>query len=112
LEVGIFDVGNLRGIVLVRIYIEEGRLILGERGVLLGPVDLRKKSVSVIAVKMQKRELCAAAADIEFGRAVVEPGAQHACETALEPVRKKERGRGSISGRSRGKNWSITALRR
>ena len=75
-EIGIFDVRYLRCVVLVWTHINVGSLVGGEGGVFLGAVDLSEKSVRVIAIKMKERESCSATANIELGRAIVQPRAE------------------------------------
>src|SRR5712671_136938 len=89
LKVRIFGVRYLRSVVLVRTHIQVRCLVSRERGVFLDAVNLSEKRVRVIAVKMEKRELRATAADIEFGRAIVESRTQDLREPAIEPVREE-----------------------
>src|SRR4029077_5092254 len=72
-----------------RAYVDVRCLVWREGGVLLDAINLSQKSVRVITVEMQERELCATAANIEFGRATVESRAQRVGKPAVEPVRKK-----------------------
>src|SRR5258705_9612712 len=85
-EIGIFDIGNLRGIVLVGMHINEVRLIFGESGVFLDAVDLDEEGVGVIAVEMEEREFSAAATNKKFRGAVMEPRTQNPAKLAVEPV--------------------------
>ena len=85
-EIGIFDIRNLRGIVLVGMHINEVRLIFGESGVFLDAVDLDEKGVGVIAVEMEEREFSAAATNKKFRGAVMEPRTQNPAKLAVEPV--------------------------
>src|SRR5260370_42232642 len=85
-EIGIFDIGNLRGIVLVGMHINEMRLVLGESGVFLDAVDLDEEGVGVIAVEMEEREFSAAATNKKFRGAVMEPRTQSPPKLAVEPV--------------------------
>src|SRR3979490_3360641 len=69
--------------------IDEVRLIFGEGGVFLNAIDLSEEGMGVIAVKMQERELCARAANVKLGRAIVKARTQNARKGAIEPVRKE-----------------------
>src|SRR5712675_1396945 len=85
-EIGIFDIGNLRGIVLVGMHINEMRLVLGESGVFLDAVDLDEEGVGVIAVEMEEREFSATSTNKKFRGAVMEPRTQNPPKLAVEPV--------------------------
>ena len=98
LQVGILDVRDLRGVVLIRLHVEKVSLIFGESGVLLDAVDLGEEGVSVVAVKMEEWEFGAFAADVELRGAVVQAGAQDAGQSAVEPVRKEITGQGRNVG--------------
>lgn len=85
-KIGVFDIGNLRGIVLIGLYIEEVGLVLGEGSVFLDAVDLGEEGMGMVAVKMQEGKFGAFAADVQFRRAVVQTRAKDAREAAIEPV--------------------------
>ena len=76
LVVRLFQVRDLRRVVLIGADVNERRLVRGEYREFLGAVNLADKRMGVITVEMQERELSALASDVKFLAAVMKPRAQ------------------------------------
>jgi len=85
-EIGIFDIGNLRGIVLVGMHINEVRLIFGESGVFLDAVNLDEEGMGVIAVEMEERNFAPLPPIKSSGEPSWSPRTQNPAKLAVEPV--------------------------